>query len=373
MLRGSWRLGRIAGVEIRIDPSWILIALLVTYSLYLRFTEAFPHLEVALGVLLGVGFGLLFFASVLAHEMAHALVARRRKIPVHGITLFMFGGATHAKVESRGPWDEFLISVVGPGSSVVLGGVFFLLGTLGRDLLGPPVSGGFRYLAFVNLALAVFNLLPGFPLDGGRVLRSLVWRASGSLDRATRVAAAVGQAVGYLMVVGGVAMLIAGGTVTGIWLAFIGWFLSQAARASVRQLEVQRRLESAEAGDVMETDLVPIPPSLTLREAVDRYFTRSIRSVFPVQDDGETRGLLTLGAVKRVPEPQWEARRVEEIMEPLGEECTVEPSTRMDAVVERFREGRRTRCLVLADGRVIGIVTPGEVARWLGRREALDV
>ena len=368
MFRGSWRLGRIAGVEIRIDPSWIFIALLITYSLYLRFREAFPQLEVALGVLLGVGFGILFFASVLAHEMAHAVVARRRKIPVHGITLFMFGGATHARVESRGPWDEFLISVVGPASSVVLGGGFFLVGTLGRDVLPSPVSGGFRYLAYVNVALAVFNLLPGFPLDGGRVLRSLVWRATGSLDRATRVASAVGQAVGYLMVAGGVATALAGGTIGGIWLAFIGWFLAQAARASVRQVEVQRRLEAAEARDVMETDLVTIPPSLTVREAVDRYFTRSIRSVFPVQDDGETRGLLTLGAVKRLPEGQWDDRRVEELMEPLGEECTIDPTTPMETVVERLREGPRTRCLVMADGRVVGIVTPGEVARWLGGR-----
>jgi Zn-dependent protease/CBS domain-containing protein len=373
MYRGGWRLGRIAGVEIRIDTSWIFIALLVTYSLYLRFRELFPQLEVPLGVLLGVGFGLLFFASVLAHEMAHALVARQRKIPVHDITLFMFGGATNARVESRGPWDEFLISVVGPASSVVLGGAFFLAGTLGRGILGLPLTDGFRYLAYVNVALAVFNLLPGFPLDGGRVLRSLVWRVTGSLDRATRVAAAVGQGVGYLLVAGGVAMAIAGGMIGGIWLVFIGWFLAQAARASVRQLEVQRRLEGAEVRDVMETDLVTIPPSLTIREAVDRYFTRSIRSVFPVQGDGETRGLLTLGAVQRLPESQWDDRRVEDVMEPLGEECTVEATAPMSSVVDRLREGRSTRCLVMADGRVIGIVTPGEIARWLGRREPLDV
>ena len=366
MLGRTWRLGRIAGVEIRIDSSWVLIALLITYSLYVRFTEAFPDLEVALGITLGVGFGLLFFASVLAHEMAHALVARARRIPVRGITLFMFGGATHAKVESRGPWDEFLISVVGPVSSVVLGGVFFLVGTLGRDFLGPPVSGGFRYLAFVNLALAVFNLLPGFPLDGGRVLRSLLWRVFGSLERATRVAAAVGQAVGYLMIGAGIASVLTVGLASGIWLAFIGWFVAQAARMSVRQLDVQRRLQGAEAREVMDTDLVTVPPALTIREAVDRYFTRSVRSVFPVQEDGDTRGLLTLGGVKRLPRRQWDHRTVEEVMEPLGEECTIEASTPMEDVVERLREGRRTRCLVMSDGRVIGILTPGEITRWLG-------
>jgi Zn-dependent protease/predicted transcriptional regulator len=389
MLGATWRLGRIAGVEIRIDSSWVFIALLITYSLYVRFTEAFPDLEVALGITLGVGFGLLFFASVLAHEMAHALVARARRIPVRGITLFMFGGATHAKVESRGPWDEFLISVVGPLSSVVLGGAFFLLGTLGRGLLGPPVSGGFRYLAFVNVALAVFNLLPGFPLDGGRVLRSLLWRIFGSLPRATRVAGAVGQAVGYLMIGAGAVFVFIGGLVTGIWFAFIGWFVAQAARASVRQLEVQRRLEGAEVRDVMETDLVTIPPSLTIREAVDPdlvtvppsltvrqavdvYFTRSVRSVFPVQEDGETRGLLTLTAVKKLPKRQWDSRRVQEVMEPLGEQFTVEASDRMDGVLDRLQEGRTTRCLVMSDGQVVGILTAGDIARWLRRRQKLQ-
>jgi Zn-dependent protease/CBS domain-containing protein len=365
MLGRTWRLGRIAGVEIRIDSSWVLIALLITYSLYVRFTEAFPQLEVTVGVIFGVGFGLLFFASVLIHEMAHALVARARRIPVRGITLFMFGGATHAKVESRGPWDEFLISVVGPVSSVVLGGALYLFGDLGQGFLGPPLSGGFRYLGFVNLLLAGFNLLPGFPLDGGRVLRSLLWRASGSLERATQVAAAVGQAVGYLMVAGGVTWAVFGNVIAGIWLAFIGWFVAQAARTSVRQLEFQRRIQGAVAGQVMDADLVSVPPALTVREAVDLYFPRSVRSVFPVEEDGRTRGLLTLAAVKRLPERRWGERRVDEIMEPLAEECTIEASTPMDAVVERLQEGHRTRCLVMADGLVIGIVTPGEVARWL--------
>jgi Zn-dependent protease/CBS domain-containing protein len=372
MFGGSWRLGRIAGVEMRIDSSWVVIALLVTYSLYLRFTEAFPELEVALGVILGVGFGLLFFASVLAHEMAHALVARSRRIPVHGITLFMFGGATHAKVESRGPRDEFLISVVGPVSSVVLGGAFFLLGTVGRSLLGPPVSGGFRYLAFVNVALAVFNLLPGFPLDGGRVLRSLVWRASGSLTRATRVASAVGQVVGYLMVGAGLLSLFTVGLVSGIWLAFIGWFLAQAARSSLHQLEVQRLLESVRVQDVMDPELVGVPSSVTVRQAVEEYFTRSERNIFAVRDGDDTRGLLTLRAVKRVPKAQWGTRRVEEVMEPLDDSCTVEASARMDGVLPKIQEGRVGRCLVTRDGQVVGILTTGDIARWLRRRQVLE-
>src|SRR5919106_1781749 len=174
MFGGAWRLGRIAGVEIRIDSSWIFIALLITYSLYLRFSEAFPELEVAPGVALGVGFGLLFFASVLAHEMAHAVVARARRIPVRGITLFMFGGATQARVESRGPWDEFLISVVGPASSVVLGGGFFLVGTLGRDVLPAPVSGGFS-ARWCGEPPEASTGRPGWPRPWGRRSATSWW------------------------------------------------------------------------------------------------------------------------------------------------------------------------------------------------------
>jgi Zn-dependent protease len=228
---GSWHLGRILGVEIRVDTSWVFIALLVAYSLHERFRFLYPELTSAGALVLAVAFGLLFFGSVLAHEMAHAVTARRRGIEVHGITLFLFGGATHAKVDSRRPQDELVVSVLGPLTSLFLGGLFLLVT---YALGGPeePIAGGFRYLGGVNIALAIFNMLPGFPLDGGRVLRALVWRATGSFARATRVASVSGQAVGYLMAGAGIVFLTMGLVVTGIWIAAIGWFLAQAARAS---------------------------------------------------------------------------------------------------------------------------------------------
>src|SRR5918996_1396287 len=219
MFGNSWRLGRIAGIEIRVDTSWVVIALLVTYSLYLQLTESFEGLRTGIAVLLAGLFALLFFGSVLTHELAHAVTALRRGIPVRGITLFLFGGATHAKVESKGPGEEFVIAGVGPLTSLVLGGVFLLLGYVGRTFLGLPLAGGFRYLGVVNLMLAVFNMLPGFPLDGGRVLRAIVWRATGSLSRATRVAGLAGQTVGYLLVAGGVALLAMGALGSAIWIA----------------------------------------------------------------------------------------------------------------------------------------------------------
>jgi Zn-dependent protease/CBS domain-containing protein len=370
MFGNSWRLGRIAGIEIRIDTSWVVIALLVTYSLYLQFTDAFEALRPPVAVLLAALFALLFFGSVLTHELAHAVTARRRGIPVRGITLFLFGGATHAKVESRGPREELVVSVVGPVTSLVLGGLFLLVG-FGRDLLGRPLSGGFRYLGVVNLMLAVFNMLPGFPLDGGRVLRAIVWRITGSLRRATRVASISGQVVGYLIVSVGVFFLTQGVLITAIWLASIGWFLAQAARNSYEELQMRRMLEAVEAEDLMSPSLVSIPAGLPLRTAVDEFFMRFDHGAFPVQDDGRTVGLITLRGVKRVPQAEWSRRTVGDTMEPIGEQCSVDASARMDVVLSKIQDGGSGRCLVLRDGEVVGIITPSDIARWLERRRAL--
>jgi Zn-dependent protease/predicted transcriptional regulator len=372
MLSGGWRLGRIAGVEIRIDQSWVLIALLVTYSLYKQFSDAFEELATGEAVTLAIAAALLFFGSVLTHEMAHALVAQRRGIPVRGITLFIFGGATSAKVESRGPVDEFLISVVGPLTSLALAALFGLIGIGGRAILPEPVAGAFRYLGVVNLILAAFNLLPGFPLDGGRVLRSAVWRATNSLSRATRVASIAGQTVGYLLIAGGLLFLMAGQLVSAIWFAFIGWFLVQAARSSYQELQVRQILRGIEADDVMARDLVAIPADITLSDAVDRHFMRYDHGGFPVEDDGQTVGFITLRGVKRVPREEWGTRMVRESMGNLDDQVTVPPGMPMDQVLAKLQDGETNRVLVVEDGDVIGMITPTDVARWLQRWRVLQ-
>jgi Zn-dependent protease/predicted transcriptional regulator len=372
LMGGGWRVGRIAGVEIRIDQSWALIALLVTYSLYVQFTETYRELTTGAAVGLAIGAALLFFGSVLTHEMAHALMSLRRKIPVRGITLFIFGGATHAKVESRGPADEFLISVVGPLTSLGLGAIFAGVALAGRPLLPDPVTGAFGYLGFVNIVLAVFNLLPGFPLDGGRVLRSAVWRITNSLSRATRIASIAGQAMGYLLVTVGVILLIQGHLGQAIWLAFIGWFLTQAARSSYEELQVRRILEGVEAEDVMARDLVAIPADITLAEAVDRHFMRYDHGGFPVEDQGQTVGFISLRGVRKVPREEWGSRTVRESMGDLDDQVTVSPNMRMDRVLAKLQDGEINRVLVVEDGDVIGIITPTDVARWLQRWRVLQ-
>ena len=372
MFGSSWRVGRVAGIEVRVDTSWAVIALLITYSMYRRIDFLYPELSGAGAVGLAVLSAVLFFGSVLVHELAHALVSQARGIRVQDITLFLFGGATRARVESRGPGDEFLIALVGPLTSGILAGLFGIIAGLGGDVLSRPLAGTLGYLAWVNLVLAVFNLVPGFPLDGGRLLRSAIWKATGSLSRATRIASVSGQAVGWLLVAGGVAFLLAGDLAGGIWFAFVGWFLVQAARSSYQELQLRNLLRGVEAEDVMAGSLLRIPPDLTLQQAVDGYFMRYDHSAFPVDEHGRTIGLLTLRGVRRVPSQEWSTRRVREHMVPLDDQVLVAPHARMDDVLGKLEDGEANRVLVVQDGEVVGIITPSDLTRWLRRWRALE-
>jgi Zn-dependent protease/CBS domain-containing protein len=365
----SWRVGRIAGIEVRVDSSWVVIALLITYSMYLQIAQVYEDISGGEAVAIGVLATVLFFGSVLVHEFAHALVSQARGIRVQDITLFLFGGATRARVESRGPGDEFLIAVVGPLTSALLAGLFGIVAGLGRDLLSRPLAGTLGYLAWTNLLLAAFNLVPGFPLDGGRLLRSAIWKTTGSLARATRIASLSGQGV---LVAAGVAWLLAGDLAGGIWFAFIGWFLVQAARSSYQELQLQQLLRGVEAEDVMAADLIRIPPELSLQDAVDNYFMRYDHGAFPVEDQGRTIGLLTLRAVRRVPREQWPTGRVRDHMVPLGDQVVVAPDARMDGVLGKLQDSQANRVLVAQDGEVVGIITPTDLTRWLRRWRTLD-
>jgi Zn-dependent protease len=372
MFGTSWRVGRIAGIEVRVDSSWAVIALLITYSMYLRVSLVYQDTSTGGAVGLAILSAVLLFGSVLVHELAHALVSQARGIRVQDITLFLFGGATRARVESRGPGDEFLIAVVGPLTSGLLAVLFGIVAGLSGDVLSRPLVGTLGYLAWTNLLLAGFNLVPGFPLDGGRLLRSAIWKATGSIRRATQIASRAGQAVGWLLVAAGVAFLLAGNLAGGIWFAFIGWFLVQAARASYQELQLRHMLRGVEAEDVMAGNLLRIPPDLSLQDAVDDYFMRYDHGAFPVDEQGRTIGLLTLRGVRRVPREQWPARRVRDHMVPLGDQVVVTPDARMDDVLGKLQDGEAGRVLVVQDGEVVGIITPTDLTRWLRRWRALD-
>jgi Zn-dependent protease len=373
MFGHTWRVGRIGGVEVRIDASWVFVAVLIGYSFYLRIDDLYPdRVEPGSAVALAAASALAFFASVLLHELAHSFMARHRGIPVRCITLFLFGGATEAKVEGRAPADEFAITIVGPLTSLALAAALGIAANLAGDT-ADAVPGTIGYLAWLNLFLAVFNLLPGLPLDGGRVLRSAIWASTGSLERATRVAARGGQIVGWILI--GIGLLnVLAGFLGGLWLAAIGWFLAQAAQLTYTETIVDRLLRSVVAEDVMSRDLVAIPGHLTLQEAIDDYFLRYDHSAFPVAEAGAIVGLLSLRRVRQVPPTERARRRVDEAMRSLSGMPTVDLHTPMNEVMRCFEESPDARVLVCGPGqRVEGILTAHDVARWLRRGEELGL
>ncbi len=370
MLRANaWRIGRLGGVEVRIDPSWSVIALLIAYTFFLVLGAQFDELGLVATIGLAVAMALVFFGSVLAHELAHSWVALARGIEVRGITLFLFGGATHADLETEDPSDELWISAVGPFTSLVLAGLLWLVSL---PLPEGPIGFAVGYLAVLNLALAIFNLVPGFPLDGGRILRSLVWRSTGDLVRATRVAARAGRFVGFaIMALGFAQLLFLGALIGGLWLVAIGWFLAQAARASFANLAVKAALEDVRAARVMTRDLVTIPAGITIDQAIDDYFMAFDFTAFPVGDGDDTTGILTLRAVREVPGDERSEVRVVDVMEPLADHCVVTVDDELGDVVGKLMGGDIRRVVVVDGGTVVGLISSRDLVRWLERSREL--
>jgi Zn-dependent protease/CBS domain-containing protein len=367
----AWRLGRFGGVEIKIDPSWSFIAFLVGYTFFLVLDDAFPDREQ--GLLIGVAavMAIVFFASVLLHELAHSWTAMARGIEVRGITLFLFGGATHADLDAEQPGDELVIASAGPVTSLAIAGILWAVAELVGDTLLGYAAGR---LGWINLVLAVFNLVPGFPLDGGRILRSLVWRRSGNLLKATHISAATGQGFGYVLIgLGILEIMFAGALIGGLWFIAIGWFLSQSAQAAFIQLRVKHMLADVPARRVMTSGLIEIPADLNVQKAIDEYFMRHAHSAYPVRDGDTIIGIITLPVVRGVPHDDRPDRRVGDVAVPLSDACTVGPSDPMDDVLEKLNTNDTHRVVVVADGRVAGMITTRNLTRWLQRSEELGL
>lgn len=373
MIGSGIRLGRILGIEVSVDTSWFVIAFLLAWSFFSVFEAAFPASETAISVVMGVATAILFFTSVVLHEVSHSVMARRLGMPVEGITLFIFGGVTRTGQESESAGDEFAVAIVGPLTSLGLAAVFWSLVNLTGEVFPEILRYGFGQLGWLNLGLGVFNLAPGFPLDGGRVLRSIVWQITGSLEKATRTAAAGGKVVAGLLIVFGF-LEIAGGNLGGLWYAAIGWFLYQAAAVSGRQMIMRTIFEDLDARDLMSPRLVSIAEDASVQEAVDNYFLRYDHSAFPVTDNsGETLGILTLRAIRQVPRDQWPLRQAWAVMTRLEDACMVEGDMPVEEAIRLLEESEDKRVLVTENGKVAGIITPRDIARWVQRSEDLGL
>lgn len=366
---GGIPVGRALGVPISLDLSWFIILALIlgTFS-----AASFPTLLPGQGrltyLLMGSAGALLFFGSLLIHELAHAVEARRRGIEVEGITLFVFGGMARTRAEPQRPIDEFVIAAVGPLASGILAVLFVGLSIPTAHLGWDPVAVVLRYLGILNTALAVFNLLPGFPLDGGRLLRAAVWGATGSLRTGTRVATRAGRGLGLLlMAVGFLGILGGGGFIGGLWMVFIGWFLMQAAGSSYDQLLLTEVLRGVTAREGMTPDPDTVPPDLPVDTLVHEHFLRRPYSAFPVTDDGIVVGLISLSSVKGLDRDRWRDLRVADIMAPLERTVVVEPDTPMLQVLEQMSRSGNRRALVAHDWELMGIISARDLARWLDR------
>ncbi|MFW6151241.1 MAG: site-2 protease family protein [Chloroflexota bacterium] len=370
-MRSSLRLGRIAGIEVGIHYTWIFIFILVTWSLAQGFfPQYYPGWDRVSYWATGVVAALLLFVSVLLHELAHSLVAQARGMRVQSITLFIFGGVSNIEEEAERPRVEFTMAIVGPLTSLVLAGLFWALVQTVADRQS-PLAAMLSYLALINAILGVFNLVPAFPLDGGRVLRSILWERTGSLSRATNIAATVGRLFGWALIAFGVFQLLSGNFLGGLWIAFIGWFLSSAADASRQEMAMRGYLSGVKVKDVMDPNPETIEPETPVARMVENVFRRQHRRAVPVSEDDKLLGIVTVTDVKDLSRDQWGETAVREVMtrEPL---YSVAPEEELSSAMKLISQHDINQLLVLEGGRLVGFLSRADILRHIQFRQELE-
>ncbi|MGD9346835.1 MAG: site-2 protease family protein [Candidatus Aminicenantes bacterium] len=369
-MKYAWRVGRLAGIEIRIDSSWFIILVLFTWSLASAyFPERFPDWPTSQYWLIGLITSLLIFASVLIHELSHSLVAIAQGEKVKSITLFILGGVAQISEEPKEPVQEFFMALVGPLTSFAIGAAalilsFFLKGV--SETIGAVTS----YLGLINIILAVFNLLPGFPMDGGRVLRSIIWKVTGNLRKATKIASRVGQAFAFFLIFVGILQILRG-ELSGFWLIFIGWFLHSAAVRGYQQVMVESLLKGVSAKELMTSDFHSVPSTLLIQDLVDSYILRQKERVFLVQDEGVLKGIVCLEDVKKIPREDRMKTTVAEIMTPRNELEAVTLDSDGSEILNSLMSKEIHQVPVMVGDRVEGIICRTDILRFIQLRKDL--
>jgi Zn-dependent protease/CBS domain-containing protein len=367
MFGKSYPLFRLFGFEVRADLSWLVLAALITWSLA---AGVFPTYIKGLTTVtywwMGVVGTLALFASIILHELSHSLVARSHGLPMKGITLFIFGGVAQMEEEPPSPGTEFLMAIAGPVASIVVGGACLGLGALGSGLRWPiPALGVIDYLGWINLVLAGFNLLPAFPLDGGRVLRSILWKVKSDLRWATRIASMAGSGFGFLLIFLGVVSMFRGALIGGLWWLLIGMFLNSAAQMSYRQLLTRRALEGEPVSRFMRRDPVTVPRSISIQELVDEYIYTHHYKMFPVVDGERLVGCVTTAEVKAVPRDEWARHTVGEIAQPCTEDNTLHPDADATHALALMHQSGLSRVLITEDGHLAGVLSLKDLMRFM--------
>lgn len=345
-----------------------------------EFPVAFPFWTRAQYWAVGIITSLLFFASVLLHELSHSVVAIRSGIPVKGITLFIFGGVSQIGKEAQHPGTEAKVAIAGPGTSLALAAAFWALSVVARPL-NEQVFALARWLAVINAALAVFNMIPGFPLDGGRVLRAALWGLTGSFSRASRIATLAGQGISYLFILLGIVWVFNGNWIGGLWLVFIGWFLENAASASYRQVMLREALSGYSAGELMTRDCAYVPGDITVRTLVEEHVLRTTpddvgggRRCFLVSKNDTLQGIITLTDVKKIPRNRWDTTLVSDAMTAAEKVLKVRISDNAFSVLEQMDERDINQMPVMDDGgKVVGMIGRDNLIRFIRARSELGM
>jgi Zn-dependent protease/CBS domain-containing protein len=370
-------LGRLFGVRIGLHYTWLLIALLLLFSLAGHWQAMHPTWGQGLVWALAIGTALLFFAALIAHELAHAVVARARGLPVRSITLFALGGVAHIEREATDAGTEFWMGVAGPIMSALIGGLCLgLAWVLGWPVWTEPATpllAMLVWLGYINIALALFNMLPGFPMDGGRVLRAIIWWITGNAVRATRIATRTGQVVAFGFIVLGLLRFLGGAGFGGLWITFIGWFLLSAARASYAELELRESLRGVRVSEVMTRDCPLVDGHSTLQTFVEDTLLRTGQRCFVVAEDGAIAGLITLHEVKAVDRARWPSTLVSEVMRPLAQLRMVTPETPATEALEMLGQDDINQVPVVAHRQLVGMLSRDHILRYLLTRAELNM
>ncbi len=369
MLEGSWQVGKIGGIPVRVHFSWFIVFGLITWALATQyFPQVAPELPQITNYLRGAIAALLLFLSVTIHELSHSFVARKYKIPITSITLFIFGGVAQMKKEPSSPKAELYMAVAGPLSSYVLGLIFFILYKLSGGYHGLRAIA--NYLLQLNFILGTFNLIPGFPMDGGRVLRAFLWQKSGDYLSATRKASKAGERIALIFIAVGFISLLTG-YFGSVWLLLIGWFLYTAAQSSYQQATAKGILSGLKVRNVMATEVVTVNSGSPLSEVVDNYFLRYGYGGFPVVDGDKIFGIISLKEIKEAPKERWTHIPVRDVMQVFDSSFAVSGDDDVSVVLERMVHEDKGRFLVMDDGKLIGLITRSGIAKYLQVKSAL--
>ncbi|MDI6715638.1 MAG: site-2 protease family protein [Actinomycetota bacterium] len=367
------KLGKIFGIDITLDYSWFLIFGIVAFGLtFALFPQLVPGLNITIYAAMGVITSLLFFTSVLFHELMHSIVAKRYGMNIEGIKLLVFGGVSQLTEEPHSPKVEFWMAIAGPLGSLFLGGFFIAVFLLGRwigieQLLVVPAF----WLGYINIVLGVFNLLPGFPLDGGRVLRSAVWYFTGNLKHATGIATGFGKGLAYLMILAGIVGPFFN-NISFLWFILLGWYLLRAAESSYQQIIFQEAVEGIRVGQAMTQNPETVMPDINIDEMVKEHFMKHHWIAYPVVEDNRVKGMITIDNIKDIPRRSWKRKHVRDVMRPLSADFVTTPDSWISDILPKLNTKAGGRMLVVKGGRLLGILTKLDVTRAAIKRLRLE-